>query len=290
MNELREPQGQSAISLKELLKSLVRFQELSFAYWEQEATNLKSGLKEIQKSMEHILSDIPKEWSKLITRLQSGGQPAVVPAVDGFCSFCRIELPTSMFQEIQSHVRIHQCPCCARILYLPERAGRFRGASNFSSKKGGIARFSAPDLMIPRLKAESRDEAIEEMVNILDKRGWIDQPEEIYRAAVAREELVSTAVDYGLAFPHVRGVEGGGLTVALGIKKKGLKFGAPKGRLTRIIFFSVIPQAASGFYLKLLAGLVRTFREEEARRRILQCSDQADLWDCLLDVTAEAIP
>ena len=41
---------------------------------------------------------------------------------------------------------------------------------------------------------------------------------------------MSTAVDNAIAFPHVRGVEGGALNLALGVSKKGIKFGGPGGK------------------------------------------------------------
>ena len=50
-------------------------------------------------------------------------------------------------------------------------------------------------------------------------------------------------------------MEGGGLTLAMGLSSKGIKFGGPARSLTRIVFLIVIPSAASAFYLKLLAGL-----------------------------------
>lgn len=156
--------------------------------------------------------------------------------------------------------------------------------------KGGIARFSSRSLMIPRLKARERDEALEEMVQVLAKGEWIQDPDRILQAAIHREDLVSTAVDYGLAFPHVRGVDGSGLIFALGLNKKGLHFGAPAGRLTRILFFAIIPQAASGFYLKALAALVRTFREEPARKRILMCRTPDEVWETLVDLTQDTFP
>jgi len=276
--------------LENLLLKMIRLQELTFAQLEHEAADSQLGVKEIQTSISHILDDMPKDWGRLIQRLQGGGQPAVVPVTDEFCSFCRIQLPTAMIQEIRRHSQIHQCPCCARILYFPEGGGFRMEIDTSRFGRGGIARFSSQKLIVPNLKASSREGALEEMVQVLAREGWVDRPDDILRAAVAREELVSTAVEYSLAFPHVRGVEGTGLIIALGLKKKGLRFGAPGNRLTRIIFFSVIPQAASGFYLKLMAGLVRTFREAEARERLLNHESQDELWETLLDLAQGAIP
>jgi mannitol/fructose-specific phosphotransferase system IIA component (Ntr-type) len=273
--------------MKDLLIKMIKLQEFTFAQMEHTAADAHMGLKEIRSSLDQIFGEMPMEWARLIQRLQGGGQPAVVPVTDEFCSFCRIQLPTAMVQEIRRCIHIHQCPCCARILYYPEGGG-FRmqiDASRFGV--GGIARFSSQKLIVPSMKSSSRDEAVHEMVQVLAREGWVDRPDDVLAAAIAREELVSTAVEYGLAFPHVRGVEGVGLVIALGLRKRGLRFGAQGGRLTRIIFFSVIPQAASGFYLKLMAGLVRIFRESDARKRILSHNHEEKVWETFLDLARD---
>jgi len=101
--------------------------------------------------------------------------------------------------------------------------------------------------------------------------------------------MISTAVESGLAFPHVRNVEGGSLTFALGLKESGLKFGSPDGELTKIVFFIVIPTPASAFYLRLLAGLVNTFRTAKARNALLKSGTPEKMWQTLTLLTSETI-
>jgi mannitol/fructose-specific phosphotransferase system IIA component (Ntr-type) len=77
--------------------------------------------------------------------------------------------------------------------------------------------------------------------------------------------------------------------MALGLRKKGLKFGGPSRTLTRIIFFMVIPTAASAFYLKLLSGLTQTFRKPEAREKLLETDDPEKLWKTLIRLTKTTV-
>lgn len=277
-------------SIQELLQMLLRLQELSFALMEHKAAESRSGQREIQDSLEQLANEVPREWLRVVERLQSGGQPAVVPAMDGFCSYCRIQVPTQMFQEVRRGSRIHQCPCCARILYVPEGGGLHLGEGPTRMGRGGVARFSNRELVLPNLSGQSRDQVLGEMVERLASLGWVAEPEEILRAAIEREELVTTALEHGLAFPHVRGVEGGGLVLAMGLSRKGVRF-APEGRrLTRIVFFSVIPQAASTLYLGIVGGLVKALRTEEARKRLLACKEPQAAWETLLELTSSTLP
>ena len=276
--------------MDDLLVQMIRYQELKYAQAEHKAAASKVSVKAISESMEAILDSLPKEWAKVITRLQNGGEPALAPVANGICLYCRIQVPTQMYQEVLKAEQIHQCPCCARILFKPE-GGELQSVSRGSTRgRGGIARFSSPGLMVPKLKAAERDDTLKALVQALADEGWADDPETILKAAVEREELVSTAVEHGLAFPHVRGVEGGGLVITLGISKKGVQFGSPNGRLSRIVFFSVIPQAASGFYLRLMAGLVRVFRDDTARKTLIKCNNPEDAWSTLLELTQDVIP
>jgi len=79
------------------------------------------------------------------------------------------------------------------------------------------------------------------------------------------------------------------LTLALGISRKGVKFGGPSRTLTRVIFLMVIPTAASAFYLKLLSGLTQTFRKEEAREKLFTADSPESLWKALVKATKTTI-
>ena len=46
----------------------------------------------------------------------------------------------------------------------------------------------------------------------------------------------------------------GGLTLALGVSKKGVRFD-DAGNVVNIVFFITIPTAVSAFYLRLMSGL-----------------------------------
>ena len=144
--------------------------------------------------------------------------------------------------------------------------------------------------MLPSLKAETREEALSELVHLMAREGFVENTEGLLRAALEREALMTTAVNNGLAFPHVRGVEGGGLTFSLGLKREGLDFGAPDNGLTHVFFFIVIPSAASAFFLQLLSSLVQAFQDEPARRSLLEATTPDELWERFTMLTEKAIP
>lgn len=155
--------------------------------------------------------------------------------------------------------------------------------------KPGISRFSSVKLMLPRLESNDKAGVTNEIADKMMTEGFIDEGSRLKDAALQREAILSTAVDHGLAFPHVRGVEGGGLTLALGISKNGVHFGSPDKKLTHIFFFIVIPTAASVFYLRLLAGLTETFMNAEARKAIMIPKEPESLWAAFVKLTRSTV-
>ena len=152
-------------------------------------------------------------------------------------------------------------------------------------RRTGIGGYSSPELMMVPLKGSTPEEVLGELCDRMAENAFVKDSKQLLDLALQREAIVSTAVDNGLAFPHVRGVEGGGLAMAVGISKKGIKFGGPGRSLTRIFFFVVIPTATSAFYLKLISGISRTFRDKEARNALLAVHDEDALWKVLMKLT-----
>jgi mannitol/fructose-specific phosphotransferase system IIA component (Ntr-type) len=277
--------------MKHIITALIQLQDLNFTLQEQKALTAETHLKSLEKNITTLSRDLPADICKTFTALLNHYATAVVPMTDGTCSGCGMSVPTIMAYEVQVGEKLIQCPRCTRILFyreaLPRQLKRIRAINEKPSP--GIARFSTSKLMLPQLEAKTRDGALEEMINLMATQGFVEKPEALLSAALNRESIVPTAIEHGLAFPHVRGVEGGGLIFAAGLKKQGLHFGAPKSRLTKIIFFIVIPLAASAFYLQLIAGLMESLRAADNRTKLLASTTPEKMWKLLSQLTKKTI-
>ena len=273
------------------INHMIQLQELMLARDEQKAAGLDQHLEQLESSIHGLNDELAEPFRTQYGKLSQRDRNAVVPITDNTCSACRMALPISLVQLVRMAKEVHACPSCARYIYVPADPVRntARGPKRFEVQKPGIARFSAPTLMIPNLAAKDREGVIQELASTLHAGGFVDQSERLIEQALNRESLLSTAVDHGLAFPHVRGVEGGGLTLCVGVHKKGIHFDGPKGRVSKIFFFMVIPTAASSFYLKLLAGLTETFMGKDARDALLAAETQEELWKTLIKLTRKAV-
>jgi mannitol/fructose-specific phosphotransferase system IIA component (Ntr-type) len=275
-----------------IIKQLIQLQELHFTLLEHRTLVPRSHLVDLENSIRTLMEELPPRIATLYRVLQERHHAAVVPEAKGTCSACGISLPTSLISEVFSKKGIQQCPNCMRILYPFEGAPRQlrRDLKETGKPRAGIARFSSAELMLPRIEAEGGNAAIAELIQLMAEQRFVENPEGLLKAALRREAIVSTALDHGLAFPHVRGVEAGGLTFALGLKKRGFRFDPSQDRLTRIVFFIVIPSAVSVFYLQVLAGLIKAFQEEGARKQLLACKTSEEMWTALKGLTKKTIP
>ena len=279
--------------MKHILNQLIQLQELNFALSEQKASNPEARLTQLEDSIGKLFEKLPEDIGTRYQRMQQRLPLVVVPiARNNLCAGCGLAVPVALVQAVRKSEQIHACPHCDRFLYYqegqPRRPEKVPGAR--VALPSGIARFSDAALMLPKLAASNREDTIKELAELMAAQGFIEDGVNLVELAMRRESMVSTAVENGLAFPHVRNVEGGSLTFALGLKEDGLKFGASAGELTKIVFFIVIPTAASAFYLRLLAGLVGTFRTAKARNALLKCGTPQKMWQTLTSLTNETIP
>lgn len=270
-----------------LVNHLLQLQELALIRDEQKATAMGAHLEQLDSSIKTMAAQLPPDIRVLYEKLHRKDHMVIVPVAEDNCAGCGMKVPISLVQAVRQARDVLSCPNCARLLYSTESAPRrvSRREPRSAPRKLGISRFSASSLMVPGLEADNMESCIRKLAAKMENEGFVDDAEKIIEGALRREAVLSTVVDHGLAFPHVRGVEGGGLTFCLGTNAKGLSLGGPQQGPARIVFFVVITTAASAFYLKLLAGLTETFRHADARKTLLAEKDGEEMWRALTKLT-----
>ncbi len=285
-----QPQSGTRNISHRVINQLIQLQDLIFTR-EQQSAVTGSRLATLDQSIDQMIQALPSDVAEHLKRTMQKSSIGISPMTNGVCSACGMGLPVSQVPLVRANDTLHRCRNCMRYLYSadggPRRLGKRRSRSE--PVQVGIARFSSPDLMV-QLSATTRDGALKELCDKLQAEGFVDDADKLLEEALRRETLSCTAIDHGIAFPHVRGVEGGGLTLAFGVSKKGVKFDPADRHLSRLIFMMVIPTAASAFYLRLLSGLSQTFSEESARDQALEAKTPEDLWKTLLKATRLTVP
>lgn len=269
-----------------LVNHLNQLQEFVLIRDEHRTTGDGSHMKRLNDSIDALTNKLPVEVKSLYTRLYKKDHLVMAPMYNGSCSICGMRLPVSMVQAVRQCKGISNCPSCARILFEESDAPRWVGEphSRAAPRQSGISRFSNESLMLPDMRVSSASEAIAALANLMEEKDFISNSDKLIETALEREAVLSTAMDSGIAFPHVRGVEGGGLTMALGTLKDDMVFD-DEGTKVRIVFFMTIPTAVSAYYLRLMGGLTESLLKAQNREILLAADSPTLLWKALSKAT-----
>lgn len=274
--------------MKSQLNILKQLQELVLTKDEHLETGDGKHLEALNESIEALQQKLDPPVAALYDRLykRSAKSHVVMAAMsNGCCSACGMQVPIAQSQQVRLAQHLVTCSSCGRILFADEAdAARNTGgrAQDRDEVRTGISRFSAEELVVADLKATTREEAIAELAGLMESHNFISNADSLVTAALDREGVLSTAVGNSLAFPHVRGVEGGALTLAMGVSKKGIDWGGEK---VRVVCLSAIPVAVSAFYLRLMSGLVQSFSKKDSLAALLAAKDGPSLWKVLVKAT-----
>ncbi|MDO5319346.1 MAG: PTS sugar transporter subunit IIA [bacterium] len=276
--------------MKSQLNLLNQLQELVLTRDEHHQTGDGSHMDALDASIDALVDKLEPQPKALYQRLYKKDHVVMAPMVNGCCAVCGMKLPISQVQQVRIAKTLQTCSSCGRMIYEGDEDAPRSVAekpTRGEPRKTGISRFSAETLMV-ELKAEKPEDAVRELADAMAENKFVSNPAALVAAAMERESVLSTAMGEGLAFPHVRGVEGGGLTLALGVSKKGITWDA-SGEIVHLVFFSVIPVAVSAFYLRLMAGLTEAFSKQDNREMLLSAESPADLWKAFMKATRYTI-
>lgn len=114
------------------------------------------------------------------------------------------------------------------------------------------------------LEARTRGSVITSLVEVAARTGWLWDPAKMAEAVRAREDLLPTALEGGMALLHPRRPLPAILAqplVAFGRTASGIPFGGPRGSLTDL-FFLILSTDDRG-HLRVLARLSRLLADSE---------------------------
>jgi len=275
--------------MKSQINTLRQLQELVLTRDEHNQTGDGSHLDQLNDSIDALQTQLNPQVMAMYQRLYKKSHIVISAMVNNGCAVCGMQVPIAQGQQVRLGQHLVTCSSCGRILFADseDAARNVTEPSHDEEPKTGVSRFSAEELMVVNLGKVDRVGAIEALAKAMEKGGFIKNSDSLISAAMDRESVLSTAMGDALAFPHVRGVEGGALTFAVGISKEGIDWDGEN--TVNIVFLSAIPVAVSAFYLRLMSGLVQTFNKEANRKALIDATDSAMLWKALCKATRATV-
>ena len=274
--------------MKSQINTLRQLQELVLTRDEHNQTGDGSHLDALNDSIDALQKKLEPQVAGLYARLYKRSHIVISAMVNNCCAVCGMQVPIAQGQQVRLGQHLVTCSSCGRILFAADEDAvvNTSEAPDRDNPKTGISRFSAEELMVCDLGSATREQALAKLALAMEKHGFISSAENLVTAALEREGVLSTAMEGGLAFPHVRGVEGGGRTLAMGVSQEGIDW---DGEKVNMVFLSAIPVAVSAFYLRLMAGLAQSFAKDANRKAVLEAKDAATLWKALQKATRATV-
>ncbi|ARD75599.1 PTS mannose transporter subunit IIABC [Staphylococcus xylosus] len=133
-------------------------------------------------------------------------------------------------------------------------------------------------------KKNTRDEAIDDLIDQLDKNDYITDKKELKDAVLKREAEATTAIGMHVAIPHAKSSAVKQPVVAVMNNKHGIDWESLDGTLPNIVFLIAVPNDSSDTHLKLLQRLSRTLMDDNIRKQLIEATQTQQMYDLLKEI------
>lgn len=125
-------------------------------------------------------------------------------------------------------------------------------------------------------KINSKQEAIDTLVDLMKKSGNLANVEEYKKAVLAREELSTTGIGEGIAIPHAKtkAVKKPGLSSM--VVKDGVDYDSLDGAPAKLFFMIAAPEEGNNLHLEVLARLSTVLMDEAFREELMNASSNEE--------------
>ncbi len=131
-----------------------------------------------------------------------------------------------------------------------------------------LSKFCEEDLVSFNLAATTKNEVLEELVDLAARSNMVRDRDEVLKAVREREKLVTTGVGYGVAFPHAKTRALKGIVIAFARSEQGIEFQAMDKKPVTLFFLIAAPEDAIGAHLNVMARLSFLMKSETNREKL----------------------
>ncbi len=131
------------------------------------------------------------------------------------------------------------------------------------------------------LEATHKQAAIEELIDLLAKQGYVTDGPALKRAVWEREQQRSTGIGEGLAIPHGKSTSARALTMAIGMPKEPIEFGSIDRKPVRLIILLVSPADRIAEHIQALGKVSRLMVNPQFRNACYEAKSADELFDLI---------
>jgi len=137
------------------------------------------------------------------------------------------------------------------------------------------------DLLIPNLQSKNKKGVLEELAGILVDHGRLPDLERVVEVLLDREKLGSTGIGDGIAIPHGKIKDLGGVVASFGRSQEGIDFESIDQKPAHLFFLLVAPENSAGIHLKALARISRLLKDPNFRNSLMEAESTEELFQII---------
>lgn len=143
--------------------------------------------------------------------------------------------------------------------------------------------FIQKDCISLELRSKNKADVIDELIEILDKAGKLNDREIFKKEILKREAQSSTGLEEGIAIPHAKTAAVKIPSIAIGISKTGVDYESLDGEASRLFFMIAAAEGADDTHIELLSKLSTILLEDEVREALLCAKSKEEVIQMLED-------
>ena len=130
------------------------------------------------------------------------------------------------------------------------------------------------DDRIIRIDIKSKEDALVKLAELLGRLQFVNDTDDLVRAILDREEIMSTGIGQEIAVPHAKLSSVKNFAISLGIISNGIEYDSLDKLPVKIIAMIIAPEGQESTYLKILKKVTEILRVRANREKIINFEAQ----------------
>lgn len=140
-----------------------------------------------------------------------------------------------------------------------------------------VSELLKPEFIISDLKGESKEEIINELIDLFKDDPRVEDIEKVRSAVLDREKVMSTGVGKGFAIPHGKTNAVKEIIGAFGKIKDGIDYESLDGNPVNLVFLLVGKDNLISTHIKLLSRISRLMNKDDFRHRLVEANSADEI-------------
>ena len=132
-----------------------------------------------------------------------------------------------------------------------------------------ICEVLTPENVIPELKGNTKEEVINELIDIFKDDPRVTNIKEVKEAVLEREKIMSTGIGHGFGIPHCKTNKVTEILAAFGKTKEPIDFESLDGKPVSLLFLLIGKDNMVAPHIKLLSRISLLMNKQDVRDKLL---------------------